>query len=97
MKQLKTNKLKLIAELNELNDQTTKTTELKVNQIVQAAEMNKQILQQPCTIHEDVSRFSTSLSFENCFHKTNMKSPLVLTTNNKYMTYLFFRTTELER
>lgn len=55
IKQLKMNKLKLTAKLNKLNDQITKTIELKelaeeevtqLKSIMQAAEVNKQILQQ---------------------------------------------------
>ncbi len=55
IEQLRTDKLKLTAELNKSNDQATKATELKelakeevtrLNQIIQAAEMDKQILQQ---------------------------------------------------
>lgn len=55
IKQLETDKLKLIAELNKSNNQATEATELKelaeeevthLNQIIQAAEMDKHILQQ---------------------------------------------------
>lgn len=55
IEQLKTDKLKLTAELNKSNNQTTEATELKelaeaeatrLNQIIQAAEMEKQILRQ---------------------------------------------------
>ena len=55
IEQLKTDKLKLTAELNESNDQSAKATELKQlaeeeaarsKMIIQAVEMDKQVLQQ---------------------------------------------------
>ena len=71
---LKAEKLKLTAELNESNDRATKATELKqraeeeatrLNLMVQGAEMEKQILQQQVQTLTDMMEYFRSTTVKS--------------------------------
>lgn len=101
---MQTNKFKLTAKLNESNDHAIKMTELKklteekvthLNQIIQAAEMNKQLLQQQVqiltnmieyfknTTVKSVNKFINRLKLDlNLFTESNLSSELILNSCN---------------